>query len=442
MLAALWPAAPAVAGCSGPACGTVALPYASDFSGNRGGLVDRDGTGTGFTIVDQPSHGIGFRPELLDVDGAAGTLSIETTPGIAYRSVNSLDNALGIGIAPRGSAFSLRTTLIDISPVDGGYAQAGLWFGASEDDYVKLGVIATPSGARVQMLREAAGFPKGYWDPVAIATHGAAVSLRLRVDPTGRSVTGAYAINGGPARQIRTMSISPALLYRGMHGADPVATGGVFATRRLHPGQLTYTFDDFEAACVTTPCTTGPPPPDPDFGDGDPPIGQPSEEGDPDEGTGGDPATGSPPARSPAPAPVPPGAEPGPTTPRASLKLRRRVPLSALRRRGLRAALLCSVRCTFDARLRLTGRSARRLQASGAANASVIVARGRGSAEADDSTRFIVRPSRRTGRRLAATGLRTLRATLRVRVALGSDATRVIRRTVVVQTPAASVDRR
>jgi hypothetical protein len=440
LIAALWLAAPAPASCTGPACGTVALPYALDFSGDRGGLVDRDGVGTGFTIVDQPSHGTGYLPELLDLDAAAGTLSIETTPGIAYRNVNSLDNALGIGIAPRGSAFSLRTTLIDISPVHGGYAQAGLWFGASENDYVKLVVIATPSGVRVQMLREAAGTPKGYYDPVAISTHGAAVSLRLRVDPTGGSVTGAYAVNGGTARQIRTMSISPALLYRGQDGTEPVATGGVFATRRLRPGPLSYTFDDFEAACVTTPCTTAPPPPDPDFGDGDPPVGEPSEDGDPSDGDG---TTVKPPSGSPggAPAPTQNGDDGSSTAPKATLGLRRRVRLSALRRRGLRPALRCTADCTFSARLKLTGRSARRLRARGATNASLIVARARGAAEAGDATRFTVRPGKRTGRRLAATGVRTLRATLRVRVVLTPDTTQIIRRTVVVRTSAASVDR-
>jgi len=52
-----------------------------------------------------------------------------------------------------------------------------------------------------------------------------------------------------------------------------------------------------------------------------------------------------------------------------------------------------------------------------------------------------VRPGKRTGRRLAATGVRTLRATLRVRVVLTPDTTQIIRRTVVVRTSAASVDR-
>src|SRR5918994_708985 len=184
LVAALWGAAPASATCTGATCGAVALPYALDFSGDRGGLDDRNGVGTGFTIVDQPSHGTGYLPDLLHVDTAAGKLGLQTTAGIAYRGANSLDNALGIGITPRGNAFSLRTTLIEIPAAPGSYAQAGLWFGASEDDYVKLVVIATPSGTRVQMLRESGGSPKAYNDPVPITAASAAVSLRLRVDPT------------------------------------------------------------------------------------------------------------------------------------------------------------------------------------------------------------------------------------------------------------------
>jgi hypothetical protein len=430
VIGTLWLATPAGAQCSPPDCGTVALPFSVNFSGDRGGLPDRNGIGTGFTIVDVPSRGAGFQQQLLGLDTAAGRLAIETTPGIAYRALNSLDNALGVGVTPRGGAFALRTTLVDI-PVAGGYAQAGLWFGASEDEYVKLVVIATPTGTRVQLLRESGGTARGYYDPVPIAIEGAAVSLRLRVDPGGGSVTGAYSINGGPARQIKTMPVSPALLYRGLHMNEPVATGGIFATHRLHAAPLSYAFDDFEAACVNA-CVPAPPPPDPDFGDGDPPVGEPSDDSDPSDGD----VPGSIPLRRPvpaAPAPAPAGGDTGPNAaPRASLALPRRVRLSTLRRRGLRGVLTCSARCTFDARLQVSGRVARNLRARSVAMAPLVVARSRGAAGANGKMRFAVRPTKQTSRRLAAMNARRVRATVRLRVAFAPDVSRVIRRTVVL----------
>jgi hypothetical protein len=426
----LWLAAPAGAQCPAPGCGTVALPFSVNFSGDRGGLPDRNGIGTGFTIVDPPSQGAGFRQELLGLDTAAGRLAIETTPGIAYRALNSLDNALGVGVTPRGGAFALRTTLVDVPAAGGGYAQAGLWFGASEDEYVKLVVIATPTGTRVQLLRESGGTARGYYDPLPIATEGAAVSLRLRVDPGGGSVTGAYSINGGPARQIKTMPVSPALLYRGLHMNEPVATGGIFATHRMHATSLSYAFDDFEAACLNA-CVPAPPPPDPDFGDGDPPVGEPSDDSDPSDG---DVPVTIPLRRPvpPAPAPAPAGGDAGPKAPQATLALPRRVRLSTVRRRGLRGVVTCSAQCTFAARLQVSGRVARQLRAPSAAKAPLVVARGRGIAGANRKMRFAVRPTKQTSRRLAAMNVRRVRATVRLRVTFAPDVTRVIRRTVVL----------
>ena len=70
-----------------------------------------------------------------------------TTPGSAFQTANSQDNALAVGIdAP--SQVTRIEAILDDPPVASGSAQAGLWFGNDEDNYVKLVVIRAAAGPR------------------------------------------------------------------------------------------------------------------------------------------------------------------------------------------------------------------------------------------------------------------------------------------------------
>ncbi|MGH2948906.1 MAG: hypothetical protein ACRDPC_22075, partial [Solirubrobacteraceae bacterium] len=53
----------AAARCTASACtAPVGLPFELPFSGDRGGIDDGAGTGTGFTLVDWPTAGAGLLP--------------------------------------------------------------------------------------------------------------------------------------------------------------------------------------------------------------------------------------------------------------------------------------------------------------------------------------------------------------------------------------------
>ena len=131
----------------------VDLPYALDFASDQGGVVDRDGVGTGFTYVDPPTNGAGYIPENLFVDTAAGLLRAETTAGLSLQDVNSGDNALAVGIDAPSQVTRIEATL-DNPLWTGGNEQAGLWFGNDEDNYIKLVVVSTNTGPRIQLRIE------------------------------------------------------------------------------------------------------------------------------------------------------------------------------------------------------------------------------------------------------------------------------------------------
>jgi hypothetical protein len=341
-LGAVWAAlvAPAQA-CSDPACTTpVNLPFELPFSSDQGGIA-----GTGFTLVDGP-----LRSDLLTLDTSAGVLRIRTTSGIAYRTANSQDNALGVAMPADGQAVILETTLVQPPEGTQNYEQAGIWYGTSQDDYVKLVLISSRTGLRVQMLHEGSGLrPKAYSGPV-LPSAPATITLRLRVDAVGGSLTGAYEIPGAPAKAVAKWWPLPAgLVTSGM------SRGGIFATHRYASGELEYSFDRFEVRCISEPCPGGPAPPDPGVGDGTDPVGvsdedevevdKPPTSGQsptiiPAAGTGGTNPVGS---------LVTPGARP-----RVSASARRRIRLRALRRRGLAARVRCTEKC--DARLDLLAR--------------------------------------------------------------------------------------
>jgi hypothetical protein len=403
----------ASAACADAACTPVTLPYSLDFSTARSGFVDDSGLGTGFTFVEDRPDGSAYRPDLLHLNTAASTLDIRTTSGIAYRSSNTLDNALGVPFTPRAKPFALRTTLVSIPPGKSGLSQAGLWLGTSQDDYVKLVVIAARGGTRVHLLREVRGVTKGFYDPVGFSTTNAVVSLRLRADLAESAVTGAYTVNGGPVRTLATLHVPPAFFARWNVGDVAVATGGIFATHRLAPASLRYSFADFEAACVD-PCAPGRPQPDPDFGDGDPPVGEPSE-GEGLSGGGGAPAPPTGPTVG-----GPPGSDSV-----ATLKVRRRASVNRLLRHGLRGRLACTDSCSASLSLRLRPGEKRRLPRPGGARrlASFSFA-----APADVSTRFRVRMPVERLRGLR----RPVRATVRVRVEFG-DGHVVLRRPLKIR---------
>jgi glucose/arabinose dehydrogenase/N-acetylneuraminic acid mutarotase len=256
------PASPATT-CSPLACSEikVALPYTLDFSKDAGKILSGNGIGTGFTYVDPPDSGSGYVPANLSVTTASpGLLKIKTTAGLNFLTPNTLVNALGIGVDAPNQITVVTTTLRSLPATSGQYEQAGLYFGTDQDDYVKLVVISTPSGLQIQQLMEVAAAQSAQVSTKVLSLSGAVVSLTLRANPSDRSVTGSYRINGGSAVTVAKFTAPPEFFSFDGAGIDPTigtrSFTGIFASNRNASTSRTYSFDDFSA--VAEPLTAPP----------------------------------------------------------------------------------------------------------------------------------------------------------------------------------------
>ncbi len=256
------------------ACSDVKIspPQLYEFDGTGSGLLDKNGVGMGFTMVDPPSKpgnpipdasAPGYWPERLELIN--NTLVISTTNGLMTGVSNSQDNALGIGL-DLGGSIALETTLVDIITAPGGYVQAGLWFGKSaigpsglggtgsvEDNYIKLVLISSGTDTwRVQASMEADGIPVDL--PRSSIDGTQPVTLRLELNPSLGSVTARYCNTAGcdasQAAVFQTFNnVASDWFSADAAGIDlNVGTrsmGGIFASNRQLLNPVEFTFDRF-----------------------------------------------------------------------------------------------------------------------------------------------------------------------------------------------------
>jgi large repetitive protein len=242
-----------------------------DFDGADGGVVDKDGEGIGFTMIDPASNPgnpnpqlgvVGYWADKLDVDPVSGVLKITTTNGIKYLNNDTQDNALGVGLNVPSQALRLKTTLVNLPNPVGGNAQAGLWFGkseggssgggsgTSEDNYIKLVVLSDKNGNYlVEALMEQNGVV-GKKQKIDIPDNPSSVALNLFVNPTNKSVTAQYSVAGGANQTVTTFNTVPDEWFSfDQAGINPeIATrsfGGIFATHRQAAAPQVFSFDDF-----------------------------------------------------------------------------------------------------------------------------------------------------------------------------------------------------
>jgi glucose/arabinose dehydrogenase/N-acetylneuraminic acid mutarotase len=224
-------------------------PYHLDFGSDAGMLPDRNGVGTGFTMIDPPTVGDGFVPAKLEIDTNSGKLKVATTAGLASGSSNSQTNALGIGIDAPDQVSVLTTTLTDIPAGTGKYEQAGLWFGNDEDNHVKLIVRSGPTGTTVQGILEVAGAQKNSLISPVLDLAGKALTLTLRADPITKGVTASYGVDGAPATRLAIFRPPSEFFSFDQARIDPTigtdTFGGILASHRNATSPVTYSFDDF-----------------------------------------------------------------------------------------------------------------------------------------------------------------------------------------------------
>ena len=247
----------------------VSLPYDLTFDGSEGGLAT-----TGFTMVAPPSARLaeddpvtfpnvqGYEPRQLNV--ASGQLEVTTTPGIFYREpsgsseTNSQLNALSVAVDEFADPIVVETTLSNLpNPATQSSQQAGLWFGLGEASYVKLVVINTGGGFKVQSLYEFNdsvqpdnGSERNTAD--GVISSGGSVTLRLVADLATGTATGFYSTDegqtftqveaGAGAHLIDSSLFGGASLESGLDG---LSFAGIFATQRRADASDVYTFEGF-----------------------------------------------------------------------------------------------------------------------------------------------------------------------------------------------------
>ncbi|MFK7813546.1 MAG: T9SS type A sorting domain-containing protein, partial [Maribacter sp.] len=250
----------------------IAMPYALDFSGDlENTLEDSSVTGTGFTMVLDHSEARqggdvaisnplvnGYEPSLLTVGG--GSLQILSQRGISFLDPpassgnNNQVNTLGVGITEMTSSFIVKSSLLNIT-TGGGGAQAGIWFGFDEDNFVKLDVN---NNDNIELRVESEGLSTAS-DQVqsALGALGQDVILELVLDPTALTAE-AYHTIGSSARTLLGTLPVPANYFNGrLVGSENMSFGGVFATHRGGT-QFTASFDEFSVRSeeVSTPFFT------------------------------------------------------------------------------------------------------------------------------------------------------------------------------------------
>jgi cysteine-rich repeat protein len=248
----------------------IATPFAADFTGaGTFGIADGAGHPTGFSMVLPSTDGVGFIPQNVAVDVASGQLALTTTMGIDTGDANTQDNQLGVGLALPNGIFRIETTLVTPPAGSGQYEQAGLWFGISQADYLKLAVESTPAGDFIHALIEE-GEVGTIFANLPLALPVDSVHLVLEADPALREVRAFARIGaGGDEVLVTTFSDVPDAWFSTDGAGIDFTVGtrsfaGIFATHRSRGpelGPLTYRFSDFVVNSFIETQPEPPPPP-------------------------------------------------------------------------------------------------------------------------------------------------------------------------------------
>lgn len=245
-----------------------ALPYALEFTEKRGGIVDVDGQGTGFTLVQSNKNGNEYNPALIDLRLGAGVLNIRTTgtatAGSNYSSDNTLVDALETQFNGSSAPFSITTRLRGpLSYINEAYEQGGIYFGPDQDHYVKLVAAATPTGTQIQFLCELKSgstftFPLGSngksVNPGSFASI-TSLDLTLVGNPGSGKISAYYSVNGGATSKFAdelTLTGSDRSAFFGT-----AARAGILASHKNNTAGVTVSFDRF-AILDSAPTATEP----------------------------------------------------------------------------------------------------------------------------------------------------------------------------------------
>lgn len=244
-----------------------------DFDGKDAGLHDATGIHTGFTLVQPASAKTQtyYLPANLSVTG--GLLKVTATNGTAFGTAeteddpsNSQDNTLGVVLDVDERIIRLQATVVNPTGIHDS-AQAGLWFGPDDENYLKLAFVGSGTSSddkprQLQLKREIGGGDQtdagsqiilDIKNAYVAAPVESAVHLTLDIDPVALTATGTYQFGESAPLPVGTVSIPQKWLTSQVQGA-PVgvqAIGGIFTAAGDMASSPTFSFESFSASDVT-----------------------------------------------------------------------------------------------------------------------------------------------------------------------------------------------
>lgn len=157
-----------------------------------------------------------------------------TWPPPASSNNNTQINTLGVGLQSPATPFVIKTQ-INALTTGGSAAQAGLWYGLDEDNFVKL-VAANDNQIEMRVeIGGASGNSNADRVQTPAATGGQDILLEIEIDPLANTMEGFFTIGTGTRTSAGTFAL-PAAYINGITLADGSTNGvsfaGIFATYR------------------------------------------------------------------------------------------------------------------------------------------------------------------------------------------------------------------
>ena len=236
-------------------------PFSLDFNGDVADSVkDKNGKGTGFTRVQDNNAHNAYQPDKIELDTTAGTLKITTVGSALYGSSggtdNSQTNALETQFNGNQKGFAIETRLIGpLSNLNDRYEQAGIYFGADEDNYLKLAALRNFNGQYLGFEDEYSNATGGVTSTrngtnaqTNIGSFASINTLDLRIvgDAETGVVSAYWRVNSDSAAYSKVgFSITIAADKRATF-FNAASRAGIIAAHKNDVGPITATFDSFK----------------------------------------------------------------------------------------------------------------------------------------------------------------------------------------------------
>ena len=242
------------------------LPFVNDFSAQRNGIEDADGQNTGFPIVQGNSGGDEYLPDLIDLDLQRGLLLLtsrgDAENGGNFGDDNTLANGLQLPFDAAAGTWTIHTRINaadePLTSFNQAFEQAGILFGPTQDNFVKLVFGHDGSNVIVQLVAETSDEQGNFSYPAGTDGHKSTVTgvqgvnlasadyvdLWLSGNPSTGTFSAQYRVEGGQTvRFSQTIQLDGAQ-RENFFRADG-ARAGVMVQHKNDSAAITAAFDEF-----------------------------------------------------------------------------------------------------------------------------------------------------------------------------------------------------